>query len=142
VHSDTRTLRPGDLFVALRGERFDGHAFLAQAQAAGAVAALAESGLGTATLPGLRVGDTLAALQQLAAGLARAPAPAADRRHRQQRQDDGDADDRRHPGSVARQVHAGHRRQPQQPHRRAADAAAACARTTTLGTARRCWNSA
>jgi len=67
VHSDTRTLRPGDLFVALRGERFDGHAFLAQAQAAGAVAALAESGLGTATLPGLRVGDTLAALQQLAA---------------------------------------------------------------------------
>jgi UDP-N-acetylmuramoyl-tripeptide--D-alanyl-D-alanine ligase len=67
VHSDTRTLRPGDLFVALRGERFDGHAFLARAQAAGAVAALAETGLGPATLPGLQVGDTLAALQQLAA---------------------------------------------------------------------------
>ena len=29
VHSDTRTLQPGDLFVALRGERFDGHEFLA-----------------------------------------------------------------------------------------------------------------
>lgn len=25
VHTDTRTLQPGDLFVALRGERFDGH---------------------------------------------------------------------------------------------------------------------
>ena len=66
VHSDTRTLRPGDLFVALRGERFDGHDFLVQAHAAGAVAALAETGLGAA-LPGLRVGDSLQALQQLAA---------------------------------------------------------------------------
>ena len=45
VHSDTRTLREGDLFVALRGERFDAHDFLAQARAAGAVAALAERGL-------------------------------------------------------------------------------------------------
>ncbi|MDP1646873.1 MAG: UDP-N-acetylmuramoyl-tripeptide--D-alanyl-D-alanine ligase [Rubrivivax sp.] len=67
VHSDTRTLRPGDLFVALRGERFDGHDFLVQASAAGAVAALAETGLGAA-MPGLRVGDTLQALQRLAAG--------------------------------------------------------------------------
>ncbi len=66
VHTDTRTLRAGDLFVALRGERFDGHHFLAQARAAGAVAALAESGLG-ADLPGLQVNDTLAALQTLAA---------------------------------------------------------------------------
>ena len=66
VHSDTRTLEPGDLFVALRGERFDGHDFLAQAAAAGAVAALAERGLGAA-LPGLEVPDTLAALQALAA---------------------------------------------------------------------------
>ena len=66
VHSDTRTLRAGDLFVALRGERFDGNDFLAQARASGAVAALAERGLG-AEMPGLRVIDTLAALQQLAA---------------------------------------------------------------------------
>ena len=66
VHSDTRSLRPGDLFVALRGERFDGHDFLPQARAAGAVAALAESGLGAA-MPGLQVPDTLLALQQLAA---------------------------------------------------------------------------
>ncbi len=66
VHSDTRTLREGDLFVALRGERFDGHDHLPQARAAGAVAALAERGL-SADLPGLQVSDTLTGLQQLAA---------------------------------------------------------------------------
>ena len=42
VHTDTRSLRAGDLFAALKGERFDGNDFLAQARAAGAVAALAE----------------------------------------------------------------------------------------------------
>ncbi len=69
VHSDTRTLRAGDLFVALRGEHFDGNDFLAQARASGAVAALAERGLGAgrSDLPGLQVADTLQALQQLAA---------------------------------------------------------------------------
>ena len=67
VHSDTRTLRPGDLFVALRGERFDAHDFLAQAKAAGAVAALAERGLAEAGLPGLEVADSRLALGQLAA---------------------------------------------------------------------------
>ena len=65
VHSDTRTLRTGDLFVALRGERFDAHDFLPQAAAAGAVAAFAERGL-SASLPGLQVPDVLQALQQLA----------------------------------------------------------------------------
>ncbi len=67
VHSDTRTLRAGDLFVALKGERFDGNEFLSQASASGAVAALAERGLGD-EMPGLQVADTLQALQQLAAG--------------------------------------------------------------------------
>ncbi|MBL8341562.1 MAG: UDP-N-acetylmuramoyl-tripeptide--D-alanyl-D-alanine ligase [Rubrivivax sp.] len=78
VHSDTRTLRPGDCFVALRGERFDGHDYLPQAQAAGAVAALAETGRLATTAPGLaglEVADTLAALQRLAAAWrARLPA--------------------------------------------------------------------
>jgi UDP-N-acetylmuramoyl-tripeptide--D-alanyl-D-alanine ligase len=68
VHSDTRTLRAGDLFVALRGERFDAHNFLAQARDAGAVAALAERGLAAAALPGLQMADSLQGLQQLAAG--------------------------------------------------------------------------
>jgi UDP-N-acetylmuramoyl-tripeptide--D-alanyl-D-alanine ligase len=66
VHADTRTLRAGDLFVALRGERFDAHDFLAQARAAGAASALAERGLQEAGLPGLLVPDALAALQALA----------------------------------------------------------------------------
>ncbi|MFN3861519.1 MAG: UDP-N-acetylmuramoyl-tripeptide--D-alanyl-D-alanine ligase [Roseateles sp.] len=67
VHSDTRTLQPGDLFVALRGERFDANDFLAQAKQSGAVAALAERGLAEAGLPGLLVPDAKAALGQLAA---------------------------------------------------------------------------
>jgi len=67
VHSDTRSLQPGDLFVALKGEHFDAHDFLAQAQAAGAVAALAERGLAEAGLPGLQVADTRRALGELGA---------------------------------------------------------------------------
>ncbi|HKX94911.1 MAG TPA: UDP-N-acetylmuramoyl-tripeptide--D-alanyl-D-alanine ligase [Methylibium sp.] len=67
VHSDTRTLRPGDFFVALKGERYDAHEFLPQARAAGAVAALASRGLAEAGLPGLLVPDTRAALGDMAA---------------------------------------------------------------------------
>ena len=67
VHTDSRSLQPGDLFVALRGERFDAHDFLPQARAAGAVAALAEQGLQAAGLPGLQVADSRAALGALAA---------------------------------------------------------------------------
>jgi len=67
VHSDTRSVAPGDLFVALRGERFDAHAYLADAKAAGAVAALAERGLEETALPGLVVADSRLALGELAA---------------------------------------------------------------------------
>ena len=42
VCSDSRQVRPGCLFVALRGERFDGHAFLAEAARGGASVALVE----------------------------------------------------------------------------------------------------
>jgi UDP-N-acetylmuramoyl-tripeptide--D-alanyl-D-alanine ligase len=66
VHSDTRTLQAGDLFVALKGERFDAHDFLPQAKAVGAAAALAERGLELAGLPGVQVSDSLKALQDLA----------------------------------------------------------------------------
>lgn len=68
VHTDTRTLAPGDLFVALKGERFDANAFLADARAHGAVAAIAHGGLEAAGLAGLEVPDSLAALGALAAG--------------------------------------------------------------------------
>jgi UDP-N-acetylmuramoyl-tripeptide--D-alanyl-D-alanine ligase len=67
VHSDTRTLQPGDLFVALKGERFDAHDFLPQARASGAVAALAERGLDDSAMPGLQVADSRGALCELAA---------------------------------------------------------------------------
>ena len=87
----------GDLFVALRGEQFDAHDFLAQARVAGAAAALAERGLAEAGLPGLQVPDALAALAAAGRRLAPPFPPAADRCHRQQRQDHGDADDRLDP---------------------------------------------
>ena len=66
VHTDTRSLQPGDLFVALKGERFDAHDFLPQAAAQGAVAAMAHSGLAQAGLPGVEVPDTRRALGELA----------------------------------------------------------------------------
>jgi UDP-N-acetylmuramoyl-tripeptide--D-alanyl-D-alanine ligase len=66
VHSDTRTLQPGDLFVALKGERFDANDFLADAQKQGAVAALAHPGKLTGALPGVEVEDSKLALGTLA----------------------------------------------------------------------------
>ena len=68
VHTDTRTLQRDDLFVALKGEHFDAHDFLAQARASGATAAIAQHGLREAGLPGLEVSDAKQALGQLAAG--------------------------------------------------------------------------
>jgi UDP-N-acetylmuramoyl-tripeptide--D-alanyl-D-alanine ligase len=67
VHSDTRTLQPGDLFVALKGERFDANDFIPDAMAKGAVAAIVNRGRLPAGLPGIEVDDTKAALGQLAA---------------------------------------------------------------------------
>ena len=67
VHTDTRTLQAGDLFVALRGERFDANNFLEQARAAGAAAALCHPAhLQAMGWSGLEVSDTHQALQQLA----------------------------------------------------------------------------
>lgn len=68
VHTDTRTLQAGDLFVALKGERFDANGFLAEAQGKGAVAAIAHRGCLPAGMPGIEVDDTRLALGQLAAG--------------------------------------------------------------------------
>lgn len=65
VSSDTRSIKPGDLFVALAGQQFDGHDFIAEAQARGAVAAMVSRPV-TATLPTIQVSDTLLGLGQLA----------------------------------------------------------------------------
>ena len=66
VSTDSRSLREGDLFVALSGESFDGHDYLSQAAAGGAVAALVSRPPGTA-LPVLQVADTQLALGRLGA---------------------------------------------------------------------------
>lgn len=66
VVSDTRQLRAGDLFVALKGENFDGHDFVSKAAAAGATGALVSRKI-DCDLPQLLVEDTLQGLQALAA---------------------------------------------------------------------------
>jgi UDP-N-acetylmuramoyl-tripeptide--D-alanyl-D-alanine ligase len=66
VSTDTRTIGKGQLFVAIRGERFDGHDFLATAQERGAAAALVdERHAGKAPLPLLVADDTRRALGRL-----------------------------------------------------------------------------
>jgi UDP-N-acetylmuramoyl-tripeptide--D-alanyl-D-alanine ligase len=70
LSTDSRTLQPGDLFVALRGVHFDGHKFVEQAVASGAVGALVENnwtGRTSHSFALLRVADSLTAYQQIAA---------------------------------------------------------------------------
>lgn len=73
VCQDSRSILPGQLYVALRGERFDGHEFIQDAVRNGAVAALVEQGGETrvVNLPCLVVGDAHRALQDIAAGYRR-----------------------------------------------------------------------
>ncbi|WP_242393353.1 UDP-N-acetylmuramoyl-tripeptide--D-alanyl-D-alanine ligase [Anaeromyxobacter oryzisoli] len=70
VSTDTRTVAAGNLFVALRGERFDAHDYLAEAAAKGAAAAVVAEAWAAAgrtpPLPALAVPDTLAALGAIA----------------------------------------------------------------------------
>lgn len=72
VSTDTRTLQPGDLFIPLRGENYDGHDYLLQAVEAGAVACLSEEIIAALPVPIVQVKDTLAALGDLAATLRQA----------------------------------------------------------------------
>ena len=73
---DTRTVKAGDLFFAIRGERFDGHRFVAAAMAAGAAGAVVSDPRAIVpAAPGASLvvaGDTIAALQALAAYVRRA----------------------------------------------------------------------
>ena len=68
ISTDTRSLQPGDLFLALRGENFDGHRFIPQAVAQGAVAIMGEEKVTLADrgMPQLVGSDSLQAYQQIA----------------------------------------------------------------------------
>ena len=66
VHTDSRSVQADDLFVALKGERFDAHDYLGSLPTQGVKAAIAEHGLAEAGLMGLEVADTKQALGQLA----------------------------------------------------------------------------
>lgn len=67
VSIDSRKIAPGQLFVALAGPRFDGHDYLDEVAAKGAVAALVQREVPGSSLPQLLVADTRLALGQLGA---------------------------------------------------------------------------
>jgi UDP-N-acetylmuramoyl-tripeptide--D-alanyl-D-alanine ligase len=62
VATDTRTLLDGEIYLALRGPRFDGNDFIDAAAAAGAIAAVVDRPVSAAKLPLIRVADGQAAL--------------------------------------------------------------------------------
>ncbi len=66
VTTDTRTIKPQEVFVALVGENFDGHNFVEQAVAKGAIAVIVNHRLESLTIPQFVVNDTLEAYQQIA----------------------------------------------------------------------------
>ncbi len=66
ISTDSRTVVPGELFIALKGENFDGHDFLEQAANAGAAGAIVSKSSTHAPLPCLEVTDTLSAFALLA----------------------------------------------------------------------------
>lgn len=69
IVTDTRSLKPGEVFVALRGEKFDGHEYVGTAIEQGAVATIVDKHASTqlpSDVPRLQVEDTLLAYQTLA----------------------------------------------------------------------------
>ncbi|MBD2122851.1 UDP-N-acetylmuramoyl-tripeptide--D-alanyl-D-alanine ligase [Trichocoleus sp. FACHB-262] len=73
IGTDTRSLQPGEVFVALRGEKFDGHGFVGAALDQGAIAAIVDQAYeetppreNTGAFPLLQVTDTLQAYQAIA----------------------------------------------------------------------------
>jgi len=67
VSTDSRNIRPGDLFIALRGEKFDGGAFAAQALQQGATGVVLDAIQAPDIAAAIRVDDTRLALGRLAA---------------------------------------------------------------------------
>src|SRR4051812_36960402 len=65
VWTDTRSVKTGDLFVALKGETFDAHGFVADAVVKGAIAVVVSRPIANLGVPTFEVRDTLAALGAL-----------------------------------------------------------------------------
>ncbi|MEH2294364.1 UDP-N-acetylmuramoyl-tripeptide--D-alanyl-D-alanine ligase [Nostoc sp.] len=65
IQTDSRTLKPGEVFVALRGDKFDGHEFVPTAIAKGAIAAIVDFEYENPGFPVLQVKDTLKAYQKI-----------------------------------------------------------------------------
>jgi UDP-N-acetylmuramoyl-tripeptide--D-alanyl-D-alanine ligase len=65
VVTDSRSIQPNQVFLALRGERFDGHAFVARAIQQGAIAAIVDQPMPASDLPLLLVKDTLQSYQAI-----------------------------------------------------------------------------
>ncbi len=66
IQTDSRILKPGEVFVAFRGERFDGHEFIPGVFAKGALAAIVDEKYQTQEFPELQVQNTLVAYQKIA----------------------------------------------------------------------------
>lgn len=66
IQTDSRMLKPGEVFIAFRGERFDGHEFLPGVFAKGALAAIVDEKYQAQEFPELQVKNTLVAYQQIA----------------------------------------------------------------------------
>ena len=95
---DSRTIEPGELFFAVKGERLDGHDFVEQALGRGAIAAVVRKGAagavcGVVAFRLLAVDDTLIALQTLATAVRKTVGQAVDRRDGLDGQDDDEGSD-------------------------------------------------
>ncbi|MEO1432834.1 MAG: UDP-N-acetylmuramoyl-tripeptide--D-alanyl-D-alanine ligase [Cyanobacteria bacterium J06633_8] len=66
IQTDSRIIKPGEVFVAFRGEKFDGHKFVATAIEKGAIAAIVDFEYENSQLPVLKVTNTLEAYQKIA----------------------------------------------------------------------------
>ncbi|HIR53933.1 MAG TPA: UDP-N-acetylmuramoyl-tripeptide--D-alanyl-D-alanine ligase [Candidatus Onthovicinus excrementipullorum] len=71
ITTDTRDIHPGDLFIALRGDKFDGHCFIGTALEKGAAAVMCEHDAGIGSAHVIIVGDTRQALLALASHIRR-----------------------------------------------------------------------
>ncbi|ARV59967.1 UDP-N-acetylmuramoyl-tripeptide--D-alanyl-D-alanine ligase [Nostocales cyanobacterium HT-58-2] len=65
IQTDSRIIKPGEVFVALRGEKFDGHDFVPMAVEKGALAAIVDFDYNNSEFPVLQVKDTLEAYQKI-----------------------------------------------------------------------------